>query len=248
MVRSSGKQARRGRDAPRWFAWLRIIVVLVLVGGALFSYRACAIYFQRHAAGRQPVTLVRVADGDTIVVRGGGGQETRVRLIGIDTPELGTAASFRSALFAAELLEDARRIELEPDPVQPRDKYGRTLGWIWLITPAGEELLLQEELLRAGLAELYRKAQGSKYYLRLELAGVDGVRILLYFLDHAPPHIHARHAEFEFIVGIESLEVLYGDAPAGKKRRVLDWAAQHQAKLLEMWEKASAGEQPGTID
>lgn len=158
------------RKSLAWFTWLRVVVVLLLLGGMLIGYRNCAALFTQQPDGKQPVTLVRVADGDTIVVRPSRGENIRVRLIGIDTPELGTAASFRSALLAAELLEGARVIHLEPDPAKPRDKYGRTLGWVWIETADGKELLLQEELIRAGLAELYRDAMGSKYFLRLELA------------------------------------------------------------------------------
>ena len=43
-----------------------------------------------HTSGRAPFaggTVVRVVDGDTIIVRGPGGRTEDVRLIGIDTPE-----------------------------------------------------------------------------------------------------------------------------------------------------------------
>ena len=43
-----------------------------------------------HRSGQTPIaagTVVRVVDGDTIIVRGPGGRTEDVRLIGIDTPE-----------------------------------------------------------------------------------------------------------------------------------------------------------------
>jgi len=152
-----------------WLIWLRIVLALVVVGGGLLSLRVCDFtWLQGGRAAKFQVRLVRVADGDTITVRDLRGEELKVRLVGIDTPELGTAASFRSALYAAELLEGAREIWLEPDTKRATDKYGRTLGWVWVTTTSGEQVLLQEELLRADLAELYRDAKGSKYYRRLE--------------------------------------------------------------------------------
>jgi micrococcal nuclease len=115
---------------------------------------------------------VRVSDGDTVVVRDVRGSVLRVRLAGIDTPELGTAAAFRAALYTAELLEGARRIELEIEPTAHRtaahDRYDRLLGWVWVTRADGREVLLQEELLRAGLAELYTERKHGKYLQRLE--------------------------------------------------------------------------------
>jgi len=164
MARAKHKQQ------PAWFAALRIIVAVVIIGGGLLSYRACDGFGQKTQQGRQVVKLVRVADGDTVVVQPAFGDSVRVRLMGIDTPELGNAASFESAHYLAVLLEDASKIELEIDPGKPRDKYGRALGWLWVTTKDGQELLAQEELINAGLAEIYRDAKGSLYFERLQLA------------------------------------------------------------------------------
>ena len=125
---------------------------------------AIRIIGAHESASRREVSLVRVVDGDTLAVRDRGGQVVTVRLCGIDAPELGTAASFASALFAARLLEGAERIEYEPETVRHRrgqlgpkhDRYGRELGWIWVEDRKGESSLLQEELLRGGYAGLYQ--------------------------------------------------------------------------------------------
>ena len=162
------KASKRSKSTPAWFVWLRVIVLLLFIGGGFIGWRAC--YWADRQADSPLVTLVKVVDGDTIRVRDAHGEELKVRLIGIDTPELGTAASFRSALRAAELLESAKSIRLEPEPTKPRDKYGRILGWVFIEMADGRELLLQEEIVKSGLADLYRDAAGSKYYTRLEMA------------------------------------------------------------------------------
>jgi micrococcal nuclease len=156
------------KRVPPWLAWLRIAVMLVIIVAGFAGWRTC--YWNTGQTSSEQVVLVKVIDGDTIRVLNLRSEELKVRLIGIDTPELGTAASFRSALKAAELLEGARSIRLEPDPKTPRDKYGRVLGWVFFETEDGREHLLQEEIVAAGLADLYRDAAGSKYYARLELA------------------------------------------------------------------------------
>ena len=152
----------------RFLNVLRAVLALVVIGSCLFGARSCGLWGGERPA-RFEVYLAKTIDGDTIRVTYRG-EEIKVRLMGIDTPELGTAASFRSALFCAELLEDAKKIELEPDPKRPKDKYQRTLGWVWVTPRKGMTILLQEELIREGLADLYRDSKGSKYYNRLERA------------------------------------------------------------------------------
>jgi len=105
----------------------------------------------------QGFRVSRVVDGDTIHVTRNG-QRTKVRLLGIDTPEtvhpsepidcFGPEASD----FAKERL-DGRSVVLEFDPGQPRlDRFGRTLAYVWV---DGE--MFNAAALRDGYAEQYRK-------------------------------------------------------------------------------------------
>jgi len=79
------------------------------------------------AAG-DPVKVVSVPDGDTIVVAVGDGTE-RVRVIGIDTPEIGPKECFAlEAAREARALVQGRTVLLTADPTQDdRDRYGRLL-------------------------------------------------------------------------------------------------------------------------
>lgn len=83
-------------------------------------------------AGGPLVPVVRVVDGDTIWVP----PQERVRLIGIDTPEVdwygGEAECYgeEAGLFLRRLLEDERvRLEYDEELVDP---YGRTLAYVYL--------------------------------------------------------------------------------------------------------------------
>lgn len=59
-----------------------------------------------------------------------------------------------------------------------------------------------------------------------------GIRIYVYDFDHPPPHFHAISAEFEAQISIETLEILRGEMPPGKLKKIRRWARQNQASLL----------------
>jgi len=74
--------------------------------------------------------IERVTDGDTINLDGLG----KVRLIGIDTPEVygGVECYGREASeFTKDLLPPGRRVYYELG-VEDRDRYGRALAYVWL--------------------------------------------------------------------------------------------------------------------
>ena len=110
----------------------------------------------------------RVVDGDTLLLVGG----ARVRLIGADTPEtvkpdhqvepFGPEATAFTEQFVAEGFGQVR---LEFDGPR-KDKYDRFLATVWV-----GDRMLNEELLRAGLARLrdnYRFSPPLK--VRLQIA------------------------------------------------------------------------------
>ncbi len=100
-------------------------------------------------------TVVRVVDGDTVVADVGG-QEERVRLIGIDTPEsvkkgspvecFGKEASHRTA----ELLPEGTPVRLVLD-VEERDRYERLLAYVYR---ASDGLFVNLALVTDGYAGL----------------------------------------------------------------------------------------------
>lgn len=69
-----------------------------------------------------------------------------------------------------------------------------------------------------------------------------GIIIAMYYDDHPPPHFHARYAEHEATIVIETLEVLEGRLPRHALSRVLKWAEIHQAELRDNWILARQGE------
>lgn len=100
-------------------------------------------------------TVVRIVDGDTAVFKLEGGAQEKVRFIGVDTPEsttriepYGKAAS----AYTARRLKLGSKVYLEKD-VEPRDRYGRLLAYIWLKPPTAiNESEIRAKLFNAQLA------------------------------------------------------------------------------------------------
>lgn len=83
---------------------------------------------------RQRGRIVKVVDGDTVDVRLVDGKERRVRLIGIDTPEVHGVVQCggpRASRSLKKLLPVGTRVRLVSDPTQDRrDRYGRLLRYV----------------------------------------------------------------------------------------------------------------------
>ena len=91
------------------------------------------------SAAAQPPTIVTVTDvlaGDTLAIQFADGATERLRLVGIDAPDVGDpnrpvlCHGPEAATRAADLAL-GREAELELD-VEPRDRHGRLLGYLWL--------------------------------------------------------------------------------------------------------------------
>jgi len=106
----------------------------------------------------QTAKVVAVHDGDTITVRIDGRTE-KIRLIGIDSPELqDERQAYRDAGYAARdyarVLLGGEMVTLEPEPRQgDRDRYNRLLRYVIL----DDGTNANEELVRKGYARVYDK-------------------------------------------------------------------------------------------
>jgi endonuclease YncB( thermonuclease family) len=100
--------------------------------------------------------IVRVTDGDTVVVRRSGSRRRyRVRLIGIDTPEVfgGLECGGRQASASMKRLAPrGRRVRVTGDPTQDkRDSFGRLLAYVK--TRGGTQLNIAQ--VRRGWAKVF---------------------------------------------------------------------------------------------
>ena len=113
--------------------------------------------------GKEKVHIIRVVDGDTFVARNSKGQQLKIRLIGVDTPETvkpntpvqpcGKEASH----FSKKNLTN-KDVYLEYDK-EKNDRYGRVLAYVWL----DKDTLFNELLVKEGLAKEKYFAPNGKY-------------------------------------------------------------------------------------
>jgi hypothetical protein len=67
------------------------------------------------------------------------------------------------------------------------------------------------------------------------IATIDTIKIDIYSREHPPPHIHAKYAEFEELIVIETLETYAGMIPRTQRLKVTRWAADKQMLLLDIF-------------
>ena len=68
------------------------------------------------------------------------------------------------------------------------------------------------------------------------IAIVDGVIIMIYPNDHIPPDVHAKFADSECRISIVNFEVMSGDLPKAKLRKVRAWLEEHVGEVSSAWE------------
>lgn len=106
--------------------------------------------------------VVRVVDGDTIVVNYNGTNE-KVRLIGVDTPESVHTDKSKNTEEGVKVSDytkaqlTGKKVALELD-VQERDKYGRILAYVYL-----DGVMYNKTLLEIGYAKVATYPPNVKY-------------------------------------------------------------------------------------
>jgi len=139
------------------------IVALVLMIGSFFG----GSYFERQKIKPQsyvssdisvnvsPITVTEVSDGDTLKLSDG----KTFRLYGVNAPEV-KESFFEEAKAFTENLVLGKEISFEQESNYKVDKFGRTLGYVFV---GGVNLNI--ELVRNGLARvvLYEKRAKIKY-------------------------------------------------------------------------------------
>jgi len=159
-----------------------IIGILSLVSFYIFAYEPLKIYYSGGGKFTIPfgrnynyvdIGVKRVVDGDTLVLENG----ERVRLIGIDTPEMHEsnklyrdsqrsqqdiatikALGRRAYLFTKDLVE-GKRVSLEFD-VEKYDKYDRLLAYVYL---KEDGTFVNAKIVEAGFASLMTIPPNVKY-------------------------------------------------------------------------------------
>jgi micrococcal nuclease len=144
--------------------------------------------------------VARIVDGDTLHLAAPdqGHDTTKVRLLGIDAPEMGSGKNDRmyfaeeATAFAGRLARDKEVGVYLDERAGSRDRYGRLLAYIEL--PDGQ--FLNEELLSEGYVYADQRFRHSYYqkYLQLEAAARSQKRGLWKAVkpEQMPPWLQKR--------------------------------------------------------
>ncbi len=123
---------------------------------------------------REEALFSKCVDGDTakLIIHG---QEETVRFLAIDTPEIqhgevsGDPFGKEASDFTCNKLKSSKKIMLEYDANSNKtDKYGRVLAFVFT-----DDLLLQKELIKNGLAKVYYVYGDYQYIDELRKAEDD---------------------------------------------------------------------------
>ena len=147
---------------------VKTIVIAILTVVALLCGCTAKSSSEGQKAGLQSVYVERVPDGDTVEANIQGTVE-RIRLIGIDAPELEQRPwGKRSKKFLQDLVAASGwQLGIEYD-VEKRDKHDRILAYLW----ARDGKMINEEIVRNGYAVLFTFPPNVKYADRLIAAQI----------------------------------------------------------------------------
>jgi hypothetical protein len=81
-----------------------------------------------------------------------------------------------------------------------------------------------------------------------EICRFFGIRIRMYFGDHAPPHFHANYEGNDCVVDIHTLAVIHGSLSPRAMGMVMEWATIHQEELMNAFDRAQNNEDPGRME
>lgn len=74
-----------------------------------------------------------------------------------------------------------------------------------------------------------------------EISLFYGIRIMMYYDDHNPPHFHAEYNGQKAIVDILKSCVIKGGLPSKQLKLILAWSVIHQDELMQNWELSKDG-------
>lgn len=131
--------------------------------------------------------VVKVTDGDTVVVLRAGNIQEKIRLAEIDCPEKGQAFGQVAKKFTL----DHAALKIVRVDVRDHDRYGRTVGEVFL--PDGKSL--NRELVRNGYAWWYRRYSKDQTLGELEQEAQSARRGLWSDPKPIPPWDYRRKAK-----------------------------------------------------
>lgn len=188
---SSRGSSGRGGTSQGLLWWLAIVVAVILLAGVVSWFQGAG---QDDASDgpsdeAETGTVVRVVDGDTLVVDVDG-EEERVRLLNIDTPE-SVHPTEPVECLGPEASEHMESLVSPGDPVmlefdeERLDRYDRLLAGVW-----SQDVLLNVQMARDGFGAPVYFAPNDRFLDAVEeawsMAEAEGVGVFAEDLECEP--------------------------------------------------------------
>ena len=68
-----------------------------------------------------------------------------------------------------------------------------------------------------------------------EIGRFGSFRLLMFFQDENPPHVHIKGSDFAAKIRISNGDLLAGDVPNRVLKQARRWVELHRVELLAMW-------------
>lgn len=121
-----------------------VVIAIILLGVAIGLVARYSLWYTPSTPQMEQVLVARVIDGDTIELQDG----SRVRYLGIDTPESGEYYASEATAKNRELVE-GKIVELQSGK-RDQDKYDRLLRYVYV-----DGVFVNAELVAQGYATAY---------------------------------------------------------------------------------------------
>jgi hypothetical protein len=70
-----------------------------------------------------------------------------------------------------------------------------------------------------------------------EIRRFSSFKVLMFFQDENPPHVHIKGPDFAAKVRISNSEVIAGRAPNKALKQLRPWLKEHRTELLALWDE-----------
>ncbi len=70
-----------------------------------------------------------------------------------------------------------------------------------------------------------------------EIKRFGGFKLLMFFQDENPPHVHVKGADFAAKIRIADGQVIAGKVPNKPLREARRWIAANRSRLMRLWDE-----------
>jgi micrococcal nuclease len=152
-----------------FFAILFVVIIALCYHNTGISQKNTVKSYATEVSKTKTARVVRVTDGDTLVVKYNGKKHT-VRLIGVDTPEsvanrkdlVNTKYGKKASKYTKKKLKVGKKVYLEYDK-DPTDIYGRDLAYLYMNKNKNKKTMFNNMLVKKGYARAVYYSPNGKY-------------------------------------------------------------------------------------